>query len=164
MMLRDKKTFYIALIFVLLLQGILIYKGIETTPFFNYGMFSEITIKKDKKYYVKIDTIELNWNRNYCFNKNVLLYNIENYELAIAGDTQINQVLHNRVIKLHLKNWEKDASFKISNKLSTKEYQEWFLRYLQKEFTLVKSIEIGYYNIDNNATNIGKNILFVYHD
>lgn len=56
---NNQLIFYTGITLFVLIQCLFIYKGIETSPFFNYGMFSESATKTHKKYYIKIDNKDI---------------------------------------------------------------------------------------------------------
>ncbi len=160
MRINNQLIFYTGITLFVLIQCLFIYKGIETSPFFNYGMFSESATKTHKKYYIKIDNKDVDWNKNYAFNKNVLLYNLENYEFALAGDTQVNKVALKRLQALHLMKHKEYTLSQICNNQPIQIYQNWFYRYLKREFKSAQYFEIGYTILGNQEQILESKILF----
>jgi hypothetical protein len=156
---EKNKLFIFISVILILIQIFFTYKGIENTPFFHYGMFSEPTKKQEKIYYVKIDNQEIPLSKNHGYNREVLLYNLENYELAIAGDTQVNQVIHQRLDRFHDAQKTNYFVTNLSNHLHKAVYQKWICKYVQQEFSSSKKIEIGYYLLDENTTILSTKIL-----
>lgn len=159
---KGKTAFYSILTLLVLAQLFFTYKGIENTPFFHFGMFSEPSKKQHKIYYIQIDGKELALDKKQAFNKEVFLYNIENYESSLQGDTQVRQVLQQRINRLSLDHASNYAEDMLSNNKEKNIYQQWLLHYVLNNFPNARSIEIGFHILNESNHIIQSTILM--HD
>ncbi|MEI6311774.1 MAG: hypothetical protein WCP57_05920 [Bacteroidota bacterium] len=144
--------FTVAIAILCLIQFIFIYKGIENTPFFNFGMFTEASEKKNKIYFVEVDLHEINLSKSKIYNSNILLYQLENLEAILANEPRLNQVIHSRCNALQLNSSELYIRSAITNTASKQTYIDWIKTYVRKDYPQAKQIDFGYHIIDENLT------------
>ena len=113
------------------------YKGVETIPFFNYGMYSEPVKAKDhyEVYRIELDGEELNYFELPILTRDMLVTPLTRYreleklgfEDPIKGD--IRKRFHGKVSDETLQQWIDQLANGPDRKV---EFQEWLKRYLRR--------------------------------
>lgn len=151
--------FTVAIALLCLIQLFFIYKGIENTPFFNFGMFTEATEKKNKIYFVEVDFHEIDLSKSQHYNSNILLYQLENLEDILAGEPRLHQLIHARCNALQINSLEPYIRKAITNNASKQSYIDWIKSYVHKDYPQAKQIDFGYHIIDENLRIISTHYL-----
>ena len=159
--LQLNKSIYITIAITILCiaQLFCIYKGIENTPFFNFGMFTEPIKKKNKIYFVEVDSHEINLSKSKNYNSAVLLYQLEHLEDILDGEPGLNQVIHKRCEALKISAKEAFVKEAITNNLNKHQYIGWICSYVRRDYPQAKQIQFGYHIIDDNLNIISTHYL-----
>lgn len=145
---NQRYIYWTAIILLVLTQLFFTYKGVENTPFFQFGMFTEPSVKTDKIYFVLVDSKAIRFDKQLTINPDVLLYNFANYELAIAGDTQISKVISHRLEYCRRPDWSPYLTNALCNSQAPTLYRNWIIKCIRSDFPTAHQIEIGYYILD----------------
>lgn len=159
---RHKTGFFCVLVFIVF-QAFFTYKGVQTIPFFNYGMFSEpfISSAVQEKYIIKLDGERLDVEDS---NNNIFPYmlyeNLRIYKKLVDpdyDDVVLNSIHHrfekrtdqatlNQLIK---KIWNDDES--------VKKFPKWLHHFIEKrtgEQFQILEFEIEYYTYTHEKYNL----------
>lgn len=124
------KTMFYALLFFSFLQLFFIYKGVETFPFLNYGMYSEVhtEVKQCKKVKIWINNQPFDFDNNSCINQSFLANNISYYHQLQQNNFNdpINDVIEKRFGD------NKYIKSKLANNVSN-DFIYWLKRYLNNK-------------------------------
>ena len=121
---RDKLLFLFFLIFIVG-QGVFTIKGVETFPFWNYGMYSAII---EKPTYIKVNKLMIN-DREFNLNKATFSKAYMEYQLLNAGKSE--------TFGLWLKDYlERHSEIKVEKALLIHQYHS-----ADKPYQIIKSDE-----------------------
>ena len=167
---RNKLLFYCAIFFILG-QGFFTYKGVETIPFFNFGMYSEVytLLEEHKVIAIYLDTTRIDKQPKSRFPLGLVIETLDYFQQLNErnfSDTiliTINKRFKNRLSEDLLNKVIEQLANDSADKLA---YQEWafnFIKSFYHEDALKLRVEVERYKfVDNRLNFIGKDLLFEY--
>jgi len=165
---RNKPLFWLVLVFIIG-QGFFTYKGVQTLPFFHFGMYSEVFAPKDHYELLSIylDSMKIDQKNSNGIPFDFVIETLEYYQglqqLQFKDPilATINKRFENRVGEITLSNI---TSRLANDSRDAENYKEWLMNLLQRNFNedaKTLRIEIVTYEyVDKRMVEVNRELLF----